>query len=245
MQHTLLLFDIDGTLIEGSGEGIEAYAAAVWEVLGVRLRVPGHDMAGKTDRLILKELLEASGIEPGEEQLPRILEGYLRNVMAQIRAEPGRLLPGVEGLLRRLSAEEGLHLAIGTGNLERAARLKLELHGLERFFGTGGFSDDALYREQVVAAGIRKARRAYGTAFDRVAVVGDTARDAAAAQANGAHAILVATGTSSAEELRRSSAAVVLKDLTHPEAFLRELRRLPPTPEAGSGAQGKVTTPFR
>lgn len=154
---------------------------------------------------------------------------YLRQVTALIRAKPGRVLPGVKGLLRRLSSEKHLYLALATGNLERAARLKLELHGLNGFFRTGGFADDGLYREQVVAAGIRKAGRECGTPFERIVVVGDTPRDADAARANRAQAIVVATGPYSVTELEKCPAQAIMKDLTGHDEFLRQIERLTQT----------------
>jgi phosphoglycolate phosphatase-like HAD superfamily hydrolase len=229
MPKSLVLFDIDGTLIEGSGEGIKAYADAVRDVLGLQIRAEGYETAGKTDRLILRELLAASGVSPAQGQEPMLLAQYLRKVTAQIRAAPGMMLPGVKGLLRRLSSQEDLCLGLATGNLEQAARLKLELHGLNGVFRTGGFADDGLYREQVVAAGIRKARQAHGTPFDRIVVVGDTPRDVDAARANRVASIVVATGPFSVAELEKCPADAIMEDLTDHEEFIRQLERLAST----------------
>ena len=68
---------------------------------------------------------------------------------------------------------------------------------------------------------IRRAERKYGVRFDarRVVVIGDTPHDIKGAHDNGAVAVGVATGGSSAEELTAAGADVVLADLTKVDAL--------------------------
>ena len=118
-------------------------------------------------------------------------------------------------------------MGLGTGNLEAAARLKLSLHSLDGFFETGGFGDDALNRGNVIAAGIRKAHRAYGISFQRVVVIGDTPGDIEAGKANGVHSVAVATGVYSVAELKRRNPTLVVRNMKEPEKFIRQLQELP------------------
>jgi phosphoglycolate phosphatase len=230
MRSTLILFDIDGTLVGGSAESIEPFARAIRDVYGIAVGAGFDDTAGKTDRLILRELLEREGVTARLELEARLLARYLKHVQALIRKAPGQVLPGVRALLERLEHEDQLVIGLGTGNLEQAARLKLRLHGLNGLFGVGGFGDDALQRRDVIAAGIQKAAGKHGVSFERIAVVGDTPRDIDAAKANGVHSIAVASGSHSASALKNHGASVVLEDMTGTEIFMRELQRLSPTP---------------
>jgi phosphoglycolate phosphatase len=226
MSSTLLLFDIDGTLVEGSAEGIGAFVRTIRDVCGRTVPDTFHDTAGKTDLLILRELLEHAGIVPREELESVLLATYLEHAEALIRKRPGWVLPGVRALLERLQRENGVVVGLGTGNLERAARLKLRLHGLDGFFDIGGFGDVALLRRNVIAAGIRTASQKLEISFERIAVVGDTPRDINAARANGVYSIAVATGKYSVADLRNHGASVVVKNMSRPDLFMSVLAQL-------------------
>lgn len=226
----LILFDIDGTLIDGCGEGIEPFVEAIEDIYGLRTARGFEDTAGKTDRLILRELLEREGLSLTEAEEERLLSRYLQLAGALIRERPGQILPGVRSVLERLARDEHFRIGLGTGNLEAAARLKLRLHDLDAFFETGGFGDDALYRRDVLAAGIRKAGKHYGIAFERVIVIGDTPRDIEASRANRVHSVAVATGSYSVSVLKRSKPTLVIRDMMKPEQFHGLLRKLPPIP---------------
>jgi phosphoglycolate phosphatase len=226
MSSTLLLFDIDGTLVEGSAEGIAPFARSIRDVYGHTIPDAFNDTAGKTDRLILRELLEHAGMAFKDELKDALLAAYLKHVEALIRERPGSVLPGVRALLERLQREKGVVVGLGTGNLEQVARLKLRLHGLDEFFDIGGFGDDALLRRDVIAAGIRKANQKAGLSFDRIAVVGDTPRDINAARANGVHSIAVATGNYPAVVLRKHGASAVMKNMSRLDLFMSVLVRL-------------------
>ena len=79
--------------------------------------------------------------------------------------------------------------------------------------GCGGFGEDDRERSVLVRLAGRRARAA-GATVRRVVVVGDTPNDVAAALAEGARAVGVATGVFSAAELRDAGAHAVLPDLS-------------------------------
>jgi phosphoglycolate phosphatase-like HAD superfamily hydrolase len=88
-------------------------------------------------------------------------------------------------------------------------------------FEIGGYGEDGADRAVLVELAIRRAERKYGVHFDprRVIVIGDTPHDIRGAHDNGAVALGVATGGSSAEELTAAGAEVVLPDLTNLDAL--------------------------
>src|SRR5690606_34149149 len=99
---------------------------------------------------------------------------------------PGWCLPGVHELLNAFAHNPDFRLALGTGNVERGARVKLTVHQLNHYFPTGGFGDDAEERADILAAGLRRAREFYNCDFRQVIVIGDTPSDIAAARELGA-----------------------------------------------------------
>lgn len=219
----LLLFDIDGTLLAGKA-GRRAFARTFAVLAGDPLAADGIRFAGRTDVSIFEDIVSRSGL--GHLKLEDIVPTYLRMLAEEVARDPGRLYPGVRELLDALSREPGFCLALGTGNLEAGARLKLEPHGIWHYFPTGGFADDSPVREELIAAGIRKAERHYGTRFDRVVVIGDTPLDVGSGRANGAATLAVAQGFYGEDELRAAGADRVLPDFQDLGATLDALRAL-------------------
>ena len=58
----LVLFDIDGTLIDPAGAGSRSANGAFLELFGIEEAFAGIRMAGKTDIRIMKEGLNAHGL---------------------------------------------------------------------------------------------------------------------------------------------------------------------------------------
>jgi phosphoglycolate phosphatase len=225
----LVLWDIDGTLVDSAGLGREAFEEAFEQVMGVppdRLVA----FAGRTDLEIALDLLETAGVENGEALLEEF-DAALATAMAvraELVREQGRALPGTHAALRRLSTEPDLVQSLLTGNIEPNAKVKLAAFGLDQHldFEIGAYGSDHRRRGKLVAVALRKARERRGmhlTPADTV-LVGDTPLDVAAALAGGARAVAVATGPHEAPELRAAGAHAVLNDLTDIEALLAAVR---------------------
>src|SRR4051794_39338871 len=68
---TLLLFDIDGTLVLTGGAGGRAMSRAFEEVFAIANAFDGIPMAGRTDAWILNDAALAHGISPDSADLAR------------------------------------------------------------------------------------------------------------------------------------------------------------------------------
>src|SRR3954471_7408185 len=126
---TLVLFDIDGTLVLTGGAGGRAMSLAFEEVFGIANAIEGISMAGRTDAWILNDAVAAHGIPPDSPHLARFREVYVRHLASELE-KPGvnrkGLMPGVRELLDALAVRDEVYLALLTGNYEAGARLKLE-----------------------------------------------------------------------------------------------------------------------
>src|SRR5947208_2875162 len=89
------LFDVDGTLLLTEGASREAFAGAVAAHFGVVDDLTDIAFAGRTEPLILGDILEKHQrrFEDGEES--RFWAAVFRNLRALLHPERGRLLPGV------------------------------------------------------------------------------------------------------------------------------------------------------
>ncbi len=224
MRPTVYLFDIDGTLLDGGGSGRRAMEGAFAEVTGDRTALAGIRFAGMTDPAIVRAGLRVAGRDPGQDAavIPAVIERYLARLPDEIAAtHEFRLLGGVIECLDALAAMTDVAIGLGTGNVERGARLKLGVLGVADAFGFGGFACDHEDRAALVGVGAQRGwtrlRRA-ATAV-RTIVIGDTPKDVAAAKANGLECLAVATGQFGVDELRACGADRVVADLGEPQAL--------------------------
>ena len=216
----LVLFDIDGTLLDTGGAGARSWTWAFEHAFDR----PGVDIgryssAGMTDPVVArKTFTEAIGREPSGEELARLMAAYLSVLPDYVSASEGyRVLPGVNELLPRLH-EAGVLLGVTTGALEAGAHAKLGRARLNHFFLVGGYGSDSEDRVQLTTTAVKRAERLLGSTLDarQVAVVGDTPLDISAAQGAGLVSIGVATGKYDLDELRAANPDHALATLEEP-----------------------------
>ncbi len=122
-------------------------------------------------------------------------------------------------------------LGLGTGNLEKGARIKLSRSLLSPYLPFGGFGSDSEDRAEILQVGHRRAQDRCHKRIPResVFIIGDTPLDIDAAKKAGYRSVAVGSGQFSQDELRQCSPDFYIPDLTHGPAFLRNLdRTLPP-----------------
>ena len=215
-----VLFDIDGTLIRTGGAGMVAISQVMNEMFQVKkvAKVPVH---GRTDQGILTDLFEAHGLSFAQHR-EAFSQRYWELLPATLASGSGELLPGAKELLARLEAKPDIELGILTGNARRAAEIKLEHFGLQKFFRFGGYGDYHASRNDVAMLARKAAEDAVADAFDpsHLWVVGDTVNDVACGRWIDAKVIAVETGGSDPEELRASEPDCQLATLRQTEDFL-------------------------
>lgn len=233
MHPTLVLFDVDGTLVDTARAGMIGLKRAFREVFrvdDVAQAFANVRFDGRTDPLILADLAREAGIVGShfEERERALQEAYLTALEDELsRPNPRRrVLPGVKETLEALAPLDRTHVGLLTGNVERGARLKLGHFDLNRFFPFGGFASDHPERAEIARIAREKAEAETGVAFasERVLVVGDTELDVACARSQGFRAIAVATGWTSRERLVASEPDALFDDLSDVEAVLRLVR---------------------
>ena len=202
----LFLFDIDGTLIKSIGVGQRAAERAFYNLYRINDILEGIRTDGKTDPLILREMfLKAFDRNFYKNEAEEFYTEYIRYLKEELDVvRKLDALPGVIELLEDLDSMEDVLLAVGTGNIETGAWLKLEYAGLRKFFQFGGFGSDSEDREKLLRIAVIKGRMKYNKNhnFDRVFVIGDTPNDIIHGKKMGAETIAVASGLYSKDELK-------------------------------------------
>ncbi len=228
-----MLWDVDHTLLDAGGAGIQLIRRAFTEMFGRDFpHTPA--LAGRTDRAIQLEVLTLSGAPDPRAQLPafqRLVVGLAPQLGGLVRAS-GRALPGAaEALtaLAMLADRSGrwdgdgtgragpLVQSVLTGNMQATARAKLAALDLDRHLDlrVGAYGDAHEIRADLVPLARSRAAAAYGADFAGRATVliGDTPLDVEAARLSGARSVGVASGGFSLAELSAAGADTVLPDL--------------------------------
>lgn len=224
-QKILILWDIDGTILQSGRAGMKALQAALKDVFGVSGSFAGIEFAGRTDPWIIRQIFSRFGIENSERNVASYIDRYVATLPGILEQSGSRILPGVAEILGRAAKHPNVAQGLLTGNLRRGAQAKLGFHGLWEYFPFGAFADDSEIRNELGPHALRRAKGHWGHDFqaDRTWVVGDTPHDISCARAFGAQAMAVATGGSKASELAAFNPDAVLDSLGDPDAFWRAI----------------------
>ncbi|MEK7232652.1 MAG: HAD hydrolase-like protein [Elusimicrobiota bacterium] len=224
----VLLFDIDGTLIRGGGAGRKALNRAAQKLYGKKHACSELSLAGRTDLYNFGETYRvATGKKPTRAAVERLHQMYLRflpyYVKSALRNRTYHVPLGLKVLLKHLGRDRRVLLGLGTGNMEKGARIKLEPSGFNAYFLFGGYGSDAFHRHALLRKAVIRAKKFAHTSFTAkdVYVIGDTPFDVIAGKRAGFKTIGVGTGYSTWKELRASKPDHLAKDFRNIKTWLK------------------------
>lgn len=217
---TVVLFDIDGTLLSSAHAGRRAIEAAFARDYTEREFFHQVRFDGKTDRQIVRELHVAAGRpeRATAHAMDELIERYLGHLREELsaRSQMVSVYPGVAALLDALEEMPQICLGLLTGNVEKGARLKLGAAGIDfDRFQLGAFGSDSEHRPELPSFALARATALLGHTppGERVVIIGDTPADVTCGNGIGARAIAVATGSYSTSELAAAGAQAVFETL--------------------------------
>ena len=188
----------------------EALHAGIRAVHGIEIPAGEVDTAGRTDRAILRSILELAAIAGAavdlamDDTLAAAVAAYETGCPPDLT---DRVNPGIPAVVEELAGAGHTH-GLVTGNLQAIAVRKLRAAGLGAWFSSatpGGFGSDAEDRGALPSIA---RERAGGAAREDTVVIGDTPHDIACARAGGVRCVAIATGPFSAGELADADAVV-------------------------------------
>jgi phosphoglycolate phosphatase-like HAD superfamily hydrolase len=213
--YDLVLYDIDGTLVDTGGAGMAALSEAAEQFFGAPS--PTLDLAGSTDLGIVKNLLDHYGRSNSSIDINDFFELYHDRLEANLASGlfAGYVHPGVAEHITTFT-NHGAAVGLLTGNTSRGADIKMKHFLLDHHFSFGAYGDDFADRNLLGPVAMNRASLLLGKSFSpqRTLVIGDTPKDIACAKAMGASCLAVATGQFSMESLHDHGATYVLQNLT-------------------------------
>ena len=204
----LVVFDIDGTLVDSQHEIVQAMNSGLTGA-GLPEMEPSRilSIVGLSLPVAVARLLPGAGAD----LVDAVVAGYRTDFIAarEAGAYPP-LYPGARDCLEALSARAGVSLGIATGKPARGLVAILAAHGLTEYFVTRQSADG--HPSKPHPAMLESALAETGIAAARAAMVGDTVFDMEMAQAAGLAGFGVGWGYHPGTELLASGARLVAPD---------------------------------
>ncbi len=201
----LLVFDVDGTLVDSQAMIVAAQRRAF---AACGLVAPTRERSLSIVGLSLIEAFTALVGPHGP--VERLAEAY-REAFSELRADPDcnePLFPRIEATIAELAARDDVVLGIATGKSRRGVAHLVERFGWERVFATIQTADDAPSKPD--PGMLLRAMAETGIGQEATTMIGDTAFDMAMAGAAGVRAIGVSWGYHPVAALREAGAETII-----------------------------------
>lgn len=170
----LILFDIDGTLVDSQEFDSELFVCAVRTVLGIEVNDDWSAYRNVTDGGILDEIIDRAGLRSDRTRIHSEVKDTFAELVSEYLEEQGGWLPEIPGagaFLARLRSRPEVAVGLATGGWEETARMKLKAAGLGADELSLASGSDALTRVEIMQ--IAATRALNGARAGRTTYFGD------------------------------------------------------------------------
>ncbi len=191
----LIVYDLDGTLVDTLGDVVEAMNATFEEVGLPTMNADEVRGTFGSHRELLQRILP----DPSEENINDIIQKfrvrYLKDIVRQSRP-----YPGLEEMLGHFETK-GLAQAVLTNKYEKGARAVLQGLGLARYFDLVA-GPDTYHSMKPDAGGLREIMKYHQATERQTVMVGDSETDILAAKAANVVSVAVSYGYRDLDHIR-------------------------------------------
>lgn len=196
----LVLFDIDGTLVESYDVDTECFLAAIKEVLGVTIEPDWSRYRHVTDAGILAEVIDSLGLSRDRESITlEVKEQFFNRIADCIASRAVSPIPGAYEFLSQLIALEKVAVAFATGGWSESAQMKLASAGNSFSDIPLASSSDHYSRVEIMRLAEKRAGRSH---YDSITYFGDGPWDEKASKALGYNFVSVGDRIVSPKSIR-------------------------------------------
>ncbi len=220
MRNKLFLFDIDGTIISPGNVARKLLDKIVLDSFKQSPNLHYDDVAGSTDPIIVETaLLRIGEKEPLSQSINFVLNLYQNELKEVFNSSKAPFVYDDSIQLLNKIKNDGHFFGLLSGNIKKAAKIKLSKFNLWSQFPFGVFGEDAGNRDDLVWAAREKAWDVLQESFqfEDIILIGDTVADADAASVNGAKSIIVCRIPDKKTQLEKSNATIIVDDLSKVE----------------------------
>lgn len=183
----LLMFDVDGTLIDSNNCDSICFENAVKKVLKLNsFNTDWSSYKHATDINILNEIIsEHKNRESTHNEIQEILSEFLANLRNYFSYNKDNIIEihGAKSFLSELIEKNQIAVSIATGCFQKSAKLKLENSGISIKNIPFASSNDAISREEIMKASELKAKNYYNVnQFKSIFYLGDALWDLTASR---------------------------------------------------------------
>ena len=218
----LVIFDVDGTLVDSQGDIITALGEAFH---AARLTPPDRatmlGIVGLSLDVAMERLAPEAQADTHAVMVRAYKDAYMSLRQKTGAAQSSPLYPGARAALEALHAQDEVVLGIATGKSMRGLDKLLDGHGLRHLFVTRQVSDH--HPSKPHPSMIETALSETGVAPENAVMIGDTSFDMEMARAAGVPGIGVSWGYHSPEAL--GAAVTILEDFRALPGVLDQLWR--------------------
>jgi|TARA_B100001079_G_scaffold90814_1_gene77937 phosphoglycolate phosphatase-like HAD superfamily hydrolase len=220
VRNKLFLFDIDGTIISPGNVARKLLDKIVLDSFKQSPNLHYDDVAGSTDPIIVETaLLRIGEKEPLSQSINFVLNLYQNELKEVFNSSKAPFVYDDSIQLLNKIKNDGHFFGLLSGNIKKAAKIKLSKFNLWSQFPFGVFGEDAGNRDDLVWAAREKAWDVLQESFqfEDIILIGDTVADADAASVNGAKSIIVCRIPDKKTQLEKSNATIIVDDLSKVE----------------------------
>ncbi len=130
--HSMVMFDIDGTLVASYDFDADCFQAAVHEVLDLTIDTDWRHYRHVSDSGILKQIIDERGLQKNSAALiEAVREAFTRRVADYLSNHSISPVPGAQEFFDLLRGRDDLAMAMATGGWRETAQLKLQAAGFD------------------------------------------------------------------------------------------------------------------
>lgn len=216
----IVLFDIDGTLIEQNEIIDYSFSKATENILGIKIHMTGTSIFGKTDSQIISSIVLRNANNPTKKLEQSIKKEYIKIYKNSIPNFNLKTCVGIPKLLDRLSNAKNCILGLLSGNFKELIKPKFEFVSINfSIFKVGVFGNDSQNRNDLPLIALRRINNKLSMNFgtNSLILIGDTPYDIECARKANARIISIASGKFKYEILDRYSPDFIFYDATDVE----------------------------